>query len=304
MKLILFLGLLISYNANADMLNDLKSGDFKAAYDLSLSEFRGSTREAATLISKYERVSKNINFESTELVCKPDQSDAFHHVCLGFTVEREMVSGKYWQDTVTRLAPELLKIDEEVKAHYQKQIQEKSAALSTKIKSEVGSKLADCKAGTSIEDLEKEKSCIQAVGKQYVGGIFSNSLYQKHVVAGPVYATLSPRLDSTEAKLKDAIAKWQASPEGQLQETAFYLCNAHAGKNINQRAVADELEVGRTTGFVDARHLYRSGSFLRDNKRTIATYSPKFQKLKSRKFDFKKDCDQFERANDEAHDHE
>lgn len=304
MKLILILVLLVSYNANADMLSDLKTGDFKAAYDSSLREFRGSSREAATLISKYERVSKNINFESTELVCKSDQSDAFHHVCLGFTAEREMVSGKFWQDTVSRLAPELLKIDEEVKAHYQKQIQDKATALAAKIKAEVETKLSECKSGAAIEDLEKEKSCIQAIGKNYVGGIFSNSLYQKHIAAGPVYTALAPRLDSTEAKLKDAVAKWQASPAGQLEESAFHLCNAHAGKNINQRAVADELEVGRTTGFVDARHLYRSGSFLRDNKQTIATYSPKFQKLKGRKFDFKKDCDQFERANDEDHDHE
>lgn len=303
MKIMAIAAFLVSFNAMADMASDLKSGDFKSAYDSSLREFRGSHREAQTLIDKYERVHKNITFQSNELVCKADQSDAFHHVCLGFTAEREMVSGKFWQDTVARIAPELLKIDEDVKTHYEKQIQEKSLALAQKIKPEIESTLADCKAGQSIEELEKEKSCIQSVGKQYVGAIFSNSLYQKHVAAGPVYSVLAPRLDSTEAKLKDAIAKWQASPEGQMQEAAFHLCNAHAGKQINEQAVADEFEVGRTTGFVDARHLYRSGSFLRDNKKAIAHYSPKFQKLKGRKFDRKKDCDQFEAANSEETEH-
>ncbi|MBL7555090.1 MAG: hypothetical protein JNM24_04645 [Bdellovibrionaceae bacterium] len=243
MRLLVLAALLSAHYANADMTTDLKSGDFKAAYNSSLKEFRSTNREAQTMIDTYERVHKNINFQSNELLCKPDQSDAYHHACLGFTMEREMVSGKFWQDTVGRIAPDLLKIDADVKAHYEKQIQEKAASLAAKIRSEVETKLSECQAGTTIEELEKEKDCIQSIGKKYVGGIFSNSLYQKHVAAGPVYATLAPRLDSTESKLKDAIAKWQASPEGQLQEAAFHLCNAHSGKKINEQAVSDEQSV-------------------------------------------------------------
>ena len=301
MKLIAALTILLSFNAYAGLEDDLKTGDFKAANDSAIREFRTASREAQTLISKYERVSKNINFESNELLCKSDQSDTYHHACLLFTVERELVSGKFWQDSVSRLAPELLKIDEAVKSHYEKQIQEKANALAQKIKPEVEAKLAECKPGQSIEELEKAKSCIQAVGKAYVGPIFTNSLYQKHVAAGPVYAILSPRLETTEKTLAAALEKWQASPEGQLQKSALYLCNAHSGKQINERAISEEKEIGRSTGFVDARHLYRSGSFLKDSKRTIATYSPKFQKLKGRKFDPKKDCSEFERANEEEH---
>lgn len=299
MRVVALIAFLIPYYANADLLSSLKSGDFQAANDSSLRDHRSAVREAQILISKFERVHKNINFQSNELVCKPDQSDSFHHVCLGFTLERELVSGKFWQDTVSRIAPELLKVDEEATAHYKALIKEKSEALAQKVKAEVEGKLAECKSGKTIEEMQTEKACIQSVGKNYVGGVFTNSLYQKHVVAGPVYAVLSPRLEGVESKLKEAIAKWQASPEGQIEEAAFNLCNAYASKNINQRAIEDEKEIGRTTGFVDAKHLYRSGSFLSDAKKIIASYEPKFKKLKGRKFEMSKDCGQFEKANTE-----
>lgn len=289
--------LVFSQVAFAGFEESMKVGDFKAAYDDALREFRSSNREAQSAINTYERVWKNINFQSNELLCRADKSDTHHHACLLFTKEREMKMPFGWE----RAESGLVEVEKRIRAHYEKVIDEKAKELEAKIKSEADPKIAACKEGKTTEELGAEMDCLNALSEKYIGDIFSNNLYQKYVVSGPFYSTVSPRLNKANSLRQKKMAEYDASPEGQKEIILSKLCVAYAGAKTLKRNIDHEKSVGKESGFVNATELHRSGTYLVDAKRTIASFEPKFKKLTGRKFNFEKDCKNVVEDQEEEH---
>ncbi len=301
MKQIIFItALLFSPLVFADFEGAMKSGDFKEAYNEALREFRSSNREAQSAINTYERVSKNINFQSNETLCRPDKSDTHHHACLLFTKEREMKLPYGWE----RAEAGLVEVEKRIRAHYEKVIEDKAKDLEAKIKMDVEPKVAACTEGKTVEELGVEMDCLNAISEKYIGDIFSNNLYQKFVTTGPFYSLVAPRLNKANSLRQKKTAEYDASPEGQKETVINKLCIAHAGAKKLKGNIEYEKSVGKESGFVNATELHRSGTYLTDAKRTIASFEPKFKKLTGRKFSFEKDCAGVLESQEEPPDHE
>lgn len=282
----------------ADFEGAIKSGDFKEAYNEALQEFRSSNREAQSVISTYERVNKNIMFQSNESLCRSDKSDTHHHACLLFTKEREMKMSYGFE----RAESALVEAEKKVRAHYEKVIDDKAKDLAEKIRKDVEPKIAACAEGKTAEELGAEMDCLNAISEKYIGDIFSNSLYQKFVTTGPFYSLVAPRLNKANSLRQKKIAEHEASPEGKKEALAGTLCRAYWIKMNAEKSIASEKEVGRNSGFVNANHLHQKGTELRDAKREIASTEPAYKKMTGKKFTYEKECK--DERDDEEPDHE
>lgn len=301
MKQIIFLtALLFSPLVFADFEEAMKSGDFKEAYNEALREFRSSNREAQSAINVYERVHKNITFQSNELLCRVEKSDSYHHACLLFTKDREMKMPFGWE----RAEAGLVEIEKKIRAHYEKLIDDKSKELEAKIKQETEPKIAACSEGKTADELSTEMDCLNSIAEKNIGDIFSSKLYQKYVVSGPFYSVIGPRINKANSLRQKKIVEHEASPEGQKEMLLAKLCVAHAGAKKLKGNIEHEKSVGKESGFVNATELHRSGTYLTDAKRTIASFEPKFKKLTGRKFFFEKDCKDVLENQEEEPDHE
>jgi hypothetical protein len=299
MKQIIFLtALLFSPLVFADFEEAMKSGDFKEAYNEALREFRTSNREAQSAINVYERVHKNITFQSNELLCRADKSESHHHACLLFTKDREMKMPFGWE----RAEAGLVEVEKKIRAHYEKLIDDKSKELEAKIKADAELKIAACTEGKTADELSAEMECLNAIAEKNIGDIFSNKLYQKYVTAGPFYSVIGPRINKANSARQKKIAAREASPEGKKEALATTLCRAYWLKMNSEKSIASEREVGRSSGFVNANHLHQKGTDLRDAKREIASTEPAYKKLTGKKFVYEKECK--DERDDEEPEHE
>lgn len=311
-QLVATLILLISFNTYADLEGALKEYDFKKADEearsLIDSKMGYIVQKAGSYVSHYENLYKKIKFEHrTNMTdpCHPSQSDSYHHACLLQLKDSELPGAKTTVDELAGVNSEIQAIDDKVKAHYAKLIDEKTKDIEEKLKKEIEPKIAACPEGKTAEELDQELGCLDKVATSYIGDFFTKNnlaIYKKQVLAGPVVSLVKPRADkanSTKAKL---IAAHENSPEGKREALAGTLCRAYWIKMNAEKSIASEKEVGRNSGFVNANHLHQKGTDLRDAKREIASTEPKYNKMTGKKFNYARDCK--DERDDEEPEHE